>query len=108
MDLDQVAEHLIASIEQHGVVTGIGDDACTPGMFPGLAGVTDQLLRVRTPTQTCLPGRSPGLTRRRGRDERPRRSGGSCSPALTRRVATTGCWISDVGCLPSGLCSRLD
>ena len=46
MDLDQVAEHLIASIEQHGVVTGIGDDACTPGMFPGLAGVTYQLLRM--------------------------------------------------------------
>jgi type 2 lantibiotic biosynthesis protein LanM len=38
--------YLLASLEQHGPVTGAGRDIFSPGLVPGLAGLAYQLLRM--------------------------------------------------------------
>ncbi len=46
MELDEVGDQLLASIEDRGVITGISDDACRPGLLSGQGGVAYQLLRM--------------------------------------------------------------
>jgi hypothetical protein len=66
MDLAEVGDQLLASIEDRGVLTGIGDDACRPGLLSGQGGVAYQLLRMHPESElnSVLLPRLGGPTRR--------------------------------------------
>ena len=46
LDQDEIAAYVLASIEQHGAVSGTAREVLTPGLLPGAGGVAYQLLRL--------------------------------------------------------------
>jgi lantibiotic modifying enzyme len=41
-----VSAHVVAAVEEYGVVTGMARDAFSPGLLPGAGGIAYQLLRL--------------------------------------------------------------
>ncbi|MGX7826212.1 type 2 lanthipeptide synthetase LanM family protein [Actinokineospora sp. 24-640] len=46
LDRAAVTAHVVAVLEEHGVVTGMARDAFSPGLLPGAGGIAYQLLRL--------------------------------------------------------------